>query len=339
MKAIVANEPLPASDPRSLVDAEVPEPPAPTGHDLLARVEAVSVNPVDAKMRLLAVPGAKNGPRILGFDAAGVVEAVGEKVTLFRPGDEVYYAGSRERAGSNAEKQLVDERIVGRKPATLDFAQAAALPLTTITAYESLVDRMGVDALGGRAGASLLVIGGAGGVGSMAIQIGRRLGLEVIATASRPQSRKWCRELGAAQVIDHRRPLREGLAEIGEPEVDYVLICTDMDAYWPQLADICKPQGSICSIVRNEKPCDILALQRKTLRFAWEGMFTRSTFRTPDMIEQHRLLCRVADWIDAGDIRSTLTERLSPINAANLRAAHARIESKTMIGKLALAGW
>ncbi|MCX7961636.1 MAG: zinc-binding alcohol dehydrogenase family protein [Burkholderiales bacterium] len=339
MKAIVADEPLPASDPRSLVDAEVPEPPAPVGHDLLVRVEAVSVNPVDAKMRMLAVPGAKPGRRILGYDAAGVVEAVGDKATLFRPGDEVYYAGARERPGSNAERQLVDERIVGRKPATLDFAHAAALPLATITAYEALVDRLGVDPVGGHAGARLLVIGGAGGVGSMAIQIGRRLGLEVIATASRPESRRWCRALGAARVIDHRRPLAEGLTAIGVPEVDYALVCSDLDQYWPQLADIVRPLGSICSIVRNERPADILALQRKSLRFAWEGMFARASFGTPDMIEQHRLLCRVADWVDAGDIRSPLTERLSPINAANLRAAHARVESKTMIGKLVLAGW
>jgi zinc-binding alcohol dehydrogenase family protein len=339
MKAILAREPLPVSDARSLVDAEVPDPPAPAGHDLLVRVEAVSVNPVDTKMRMQPVPGAAPGARILGFDAAGVVEAVGEKVTLFRRGDAVWYAGSNQRPGSNAERQLVDERIVGGKPASLDFAQAAAMPLTTITAYESLVDRLGVDPGGRSAGASLLVIGGAGGVGSMAIQIGRRLGLDVIATASRPESHKWCRGLGAVQVIDHRRPLGEGLAEIGRKEVDYVLICTDIDLYWGQLAGIVRPQGAVCSIVRNEKPADIMAIQRRTLRFAWEGMFTRSTWQTPDMIEQHRLLARVARWVDAGEVRSTLTERLAPINAANLRAAHARVESKTMIGKIALAGW
>ncbi|MGQ0508987.1 MAG: zinc-binding alcohol dehydrogenase family protein [Betaproteobacteria bacterium] len=335
MKAILANEPLPVSDPRSLVDAEVPDPAAPKGHDILVRIEAVSVNPVDCKIRMLGHPV----PRILGWDAAGTVEAVGEQVTLFKRGDPVYYAGSNQRPGSNAQLQLVDERIVAKQPASLDFAQAAAMPLTTITAYEGIVDRMGVDPDGKSAGASLLVIAGAGGVGSMAIQIGRRLGLEVIATASRPASEKWCRDLGARHIVNHHQPLKDGLKAIGVAEVDYVLICSDIDLYWTQLADVVKPQGSVCSIVRNEKPADIMALQRKALRFAWEAMFVRSTFQTADMREQHRLLARVAGWIDAGEVKCTMTETLAPINAANLRAAHAELESKGMIGKLVLAGW
>jgi len=342
MKAILANEPLPVSDPRSLVDAEVPDPAAPKGHDILVRVEAVSVNPVDTKTRMLNHPGAagaKPGPRILGWDAAGTVEAVGEQVTLFKRGDAVYYAGSNQRPGSNARLQLVDERIVGRKPAKLDFAQAAAMPLTSITAYEGIVDRMGVHPEGGSAGASLMVIAGAGGVGSMAIQIGRRLGLEVIATASRPASEKWCRDLGARHIVNHHRPLKDGLNQLGLGEVDYVLVCSDIDLYWTQLSDVVKPQGSLCTIVRNEKPADIMALQKKSLRFAWEGMFSRSTYQTADMIEQHRLLDRVAGWVDAGEVRCTMTEKLSPINAANLRAAHAKVESKGMIGKVVLSGW
>lgn len=342
MKAILANEPLPVSDPRSLVDAEVPDPAAPQGHDILVRVEAISVNPVDCKTRMLSHPGAagaKPGPRILGWDAAGVVQAVGGQVSLFKPGDAVYYAGSNQRPGCNAQLQLVDERIVAKKPATLDFAQAAAMPLTTITAYEGIVDRMGVDPDGKSAGGKLLVIAGAGGVGSMAIQIGRQLGLEVIATASRPASEQWCRELGARHVVNHHQPLKDGLKAAGVGEVDYVLICSDIDLYWAQLGEVVKPQGSVCTIVRNEKPADVMALQRKALRFAWEAMFVRSTFQTPDMIEQHRLLARVAGWIDAGEVKCTLTEKRSPINAANLRAAHARLESKGMIGKLALAGW
>ncbi|MBM3352005.1 MAG: zinc-binding alcohol dehydrogenase family protein [Betaproteobacteria bacterium] len=342
MKAILANEPLPVSDPRSLVDAEVPDPPAPQGHDILVRVEAISVNPVDTKTRMLNQPGAagtKPGPRILGWDAAGVVRAVGEQVTLFKPGDAVYYAGSNQRPGSNAQLQLVDERIVAKKPAKLEFAQAAAMPLTTITAYESIVTHMGVDPDGGSKGARLLVIAGAGGVGSMAIQIGRKLGLVVIATASRPESTRWCRDLGARHVINHRQPLKDGLTAIGAPAVDYVLVCSDIDLYWTQFIDIVRPLGTVCSIVRNENPADILAIQRKSLRFAWEGMFSRSTYQTADMIEQHRLLARVGDWIDAGEVKCTLTEKLSPVNAANLRAAHARLESKGMIGKLVLSGW
>lgn len=313
----------------------------PGGHDLLVRVEAVSVNPLDTKVRMQRYGGAKGveGPRILGWDAAGIVEAVGEEVTLFRPGDTVYYAGSILRPGSYAQTQLVDERIAGRKPAQLDFAGAAALPLTTITAYEAIVDRLGADHDGKDAGRSLLVIAGAGGVGSMAIQIGRRLGLSVIATASRPESARWCRELGAAHVIDHRQPLKEGLRAIGLEVADFIFICADTDRYWPQLGEIIRPQGAICSIVPNEGPVDLKAIMRKCARFSWEGMFTRAIFGTPDLIEQHRLLGRVADWVDAGEVRGTATERLSPINAANLRAAHARVESRAMIGKIVLAGW
>jgi zinc-binding alcohol dehydrogenase family protein len=341
MRAVIAREPLPAADRRSLIDADVPDPAMPEGRDLLVRVEAVSVNPLDTKVRMQRYAGAKSGEgaRILGWDAAGVVEAAGSEAALFRPGDAVYYAGSIVRPGSNAQKQLVDERIVGRKPATLDFAGAAALPLASITAYEAIVERLGADRDGGDAGKSLLVIAGAGGVGSMAIQIGRQLGLTVVATASRAESARWCRELGAAHVIDHRRPLADGLREIGLDEVEFVLLCAGPDRYWPQLGEIVRPQGAVCAIVANESPLDLKLLMRKCARFAWEAMFTRSIFGTPDMIEQHRLLDRVAEWADAGKVRSTATERLSPISAANLRAAHARVESGSMIGKIVLSGW
>ena len=330
MKAVVWREPLPAADPRALVDAEVPSPAAPGGHDLRVRVEAVSVNPIDTKVRVQ--PHA--GERILGWDAAGVVEAVGDAVTLFKPGDKVFYAGSLVRPGSYAQEQLVDERIVGRKPVSLDFAAAAALPLTTLTAYEAIVDRLGVPA-----GTTLLVIGGAGGVGSMAIQIGKCLGITVIATASRPESGRWCRELGAAHVIDHSEPLRKGLLAHALEYADYILNCADTDRYWLEMAEAIAPQGGICSIVANVKPLDVQTLRPKCASFAWESMFARSTFKTPDMIEQHRLLCRVADWVDGGEIRGTMKEALRPINAANLRAAHQRIESRTMIGKIVLSGW
>lgn len=343
MKAILAPGSLPVEDPRSLVDAEVPPPAPPKGHDLLVRVQAVSVNPLDTKVRMDSYGGARAASgteaRILGWDAAGVVEAIGEQVTLFRPGDEVYYAGSILRPGSNAELQLVDERIVGPKPATLDFAEAAALPLTSITAYEALVDRMGVDPDGADAGKILLVIAGAGGVGSMAIQIGRRLGLQVVATASRPESGEWCRRLGATHVIDPAQPLRESLRSLGIDGADCILNCADLDRYWLDMAEAVRPQGNLCSIVANAAPVDLKAILRKCARFAFEAMFTRSNFGTPDMIEQHRLLARVARWVDANEIRTTASQRLSPIDAANLRAAHARIETRKTIGKIVLAGW
>ncbi|HYD57941.1 MAG TPA: zinc-binding alcohol dehydrogenase family protein [Burkholderiales bacterium] len=335
MKAVLAREPLPAGNPRSLVDEEIPPPPAPAGHDLLVRVRAVSVNPLDTKVRGDRYHGAARGEaRILGWDAAGVVEAVGEQVTAYKAGDYVYYAGSILRPGSNAELQLVDERITGSKPGSLDFAQAAALPLTTITAYEALVDR-----LRAREGDTVLVIGAAGGVGSMAIQIGRTLGLKVVATASRPESARWCRELGAAHVIDHSQPLREGLRGLGIAHADCVLNCADLDRYWLDMAEAVRPQGSLCSVVANAAPVDLKAIQRKCATFAFEAMFSRSSLGLPDMVEQQRLLNRVAGWIDAGTVRSTMTEHLAPINAANLRKAHERLESRRMIGKIVLSGW
>ncbi len=341
MKAVLAREPLPAGDPRALYDADVPAPDAPQGRDLLVEVQAVSVNPLDTKVRRDAYRGGRSGggERILGWDAAGIVAAAGDRVSLFKPGDEVYYAGSILRPGSYAQQQLVDERIVGRKPRSLDFAAAAALPLTTITAYEAIVERLGADRDGRDAGKTLLVIAGAGGVGSMAIQIGRRLGLLVVATASRRESERWCRELGAAHVIDHRQPLREGLRGHGLGEADFILNCADLDHYWLDMAEAVRPQGSLCSIVANEAPIDLKAIQRKCARFAFEAMFTRSSLSTPDLVEQHRLLCRVAEWIDAGEVRTTLQEKLAPINAANLRAAHQRVESRSMIGKVVAAGW
>lgn len=334
MKAILVPEPRPIDAPGALVDADVPEPGRPIGHDILVRVEAISVNPLDCKQRMLRMG---DGPRILGWDAAGTVEAVGEEVTLFQPGDHVYYAGSVRRPGSYQQRQLVDERIVGRMPASVGFASAAALPLTSITAYEALVDRLGVDPDGASRGRSLLVIGGAGGVGSMAIQIARRLGLEVIATASREQSRQWCFQIGAHRVIDHARPLRDQLAAVGE--VDYVFNCADTDLYWAQMIEVLRPQGAICSIVANREPLDLKMLMPKCARFTWEAMFARSNYATPDMIEQHRLLCRVAEWVDAGTVRTTLTRRLERIDAAHLVEAHRCVEARSTIGKIVLAGW
>jgi len=337
VKAVALTRYLPIADPESLVDVTLPDP-VPTGHDLLVRVAAVSVNPVDTKQR---APSAKveSQPRVLGWDAAGTVAAVGPEVTLFKPGDEIYYAGDVTRQGSNSELQLVDERIVARKPRTLDFAQAAAIPLTAITAWECYFDRMKIDPGGAHRGATLLVIGGAGGVGSIGIQIAKVAGLKVIATASRPETVAWVKDLGADHVVDHSQPLRPQIEALGLKFVDYIANFNDTDRYWEQVGDLIRPQGAISLIVGNRGPLAQEGVRGKSATICWELMFTRPRFKTPDMIEQHRLLTRVAELIDAGRIRGTLRETLRPINAANLRAAHAKLESGQMIGKLVVAGW
>ena len=311
-------------------DVELPRPAA-TGRDLLVKVEAISVNPVDTKQRKMESPA----PRVLGWDAAGTVEAVGPEVSLFKPGDAVYYAGDVTRPGANSELHLVDERIVGAKPKRLDFAQAAALPLTAITAWEAFFDRMKID-LGGRdSGKSILIIGGAGGVGSIGIQLARIAGLRVIATASRPESAAWAKELGAEEIVDHRKDLA---AQVTKP-VDYIANFNDLDPHWAAMAQIVAPQGSMVAIVGNTKPLPMDVVRSKSVTMCWELMFTRPRFKTPDMIEQHRLLNQVAEWLDSGKLRGTLKETLTPINAANLRKAHEKLESGTMIGKLVLKGW
>lgn len=311
-------------------DVELPKPTA-TGHDLLVRVEAISVNPVDTKQRKMESPA----PRVLGWDAAGTVESVGPQVTLFKPGDAVYYAGDVTRPGANSEFHLVDERIVGAKPRRLDFAQAAAIPLTAITAWEAFFDRMKIDLGGKDAGKTLLIIGGAGGVGSIGIQLARIAGLHVIATASRPESAAWVKELGADEVVDHRKDLP---SQITRP-VDYIANFNDLDPHWAAMAQIIAPQGSMVAIVGNTKPIPMDVVRSKSVTMCWELMFTRPRFKTSDMIEQHRLLNQVAEWLDSGRLRGTLKETLAPINAANLRKAHEKLESGTMIGKLVLKGW
>jgi zinc-binding alcohol dehydrogenase family protein len=337
MKAVVRSQPLPIADPKSLVDAELPKPTA-SGRDLLVRVEAVSVNPVDTKRRMAKDETA--APMVLGWDAAGTVEAIGPDCTLFKPGDAVYYAGDVGRPGSNSEFQLVDERIVGRKPKSLDFAQAAAIPLTAITAWESFFDRMKIDRHGKQRGARILIIGGAGGVGSIGIQLARVAGLTVVATASRPETREWTKKLGAQHVLDHRQALKPQAEAIGMKQFEYIAnFSGDLDQHWPAMGELIAPQGYAVAIVGNQKPLALDALRMKSASFCWEFMFTRPRFQTPDMIEQHRLLNEVAALLDAGTLKGTLKETLSPINAANLRAAHAKLESGTMIGKLVLKGW
>lgn len=338
MKAVGYHKSLPVTEPDSLIDITAAKP-KPAGRDLCAAVKAVSVNPIDTKMRMRAQAKPGEPPKMLGYDAAGVVEAVGPEVTLFKPGDEVFYAGSIVRPGTNAEFHLVDERIVGLKPKSLSFAQAAALPLTSITAWELLFDRFGVAPGKTPDGHALLIIGGAGGVGSIMIQLARRLtALTVIATASRPETQTWCRKLGAHHVIDHSKPLAEQLKAIGQANVALIASLTNTDRHFAAYPDIMAPQGKI-GVIDDATGIDITLLRRKAVSLHWESMFTRSLFGTPDMIAQHQLLDEVAALVDEGLVITTINRELTPINAANLRAAHRQIESGTTIGKIVLAGW
>ena len=316
----------------TFAEIELPDPVA-AGRDLLVKVEAVSVNPVDYKQRKLGSPT----PKVLGWDAAGIVQAVGPQVSLFKPGDAVYYAGDVTRPGCNSQLHLVDERIVGRKPKSLDFAQAAAIPLTAITAWEAFFDRLKINNDDSRK--TILVIGGAGGVGSIGIQLAKSAGLTVVATASRPESIAWVKSLGADQVLDHRRDLPPQLQALGRKHADYIACFHDLDPHWAAIGEMIAPQGGIVAIVANQKPLPMDTVRMKSATLCWELMFTRPRFQTPDMMEQHRLLNEVAARLDAGKLRGTLRETLSPISGANLRAAHARLESGTMIGKLVLKGW
>jgi zinc-binding alcohol dehydrogenase family protein len=338
MKAVGLYRYLPIDQTEALVDVDIPKPEA-TGRDLLVKVEAISVNPVDTKVRAPKDTVEKT-PRVLGWDAAGTVAAVGPDVTLFKVGDPVFYAGSITRPGANSEFHLVDERIVGRKPASLDFTHAAALPLTAITAWEALFDRLGVSPQGADAGRTVLIFGGAGGVGSIGIQLAKQLAkLKVIATASRPESAKWATELGADHTVDHFGDIPAQLKKLGIEQVDYVLMFNDTDKNFPVAAQIIKPQGGICTIVENSGPVPVELLKAKSAALHWEFMFTRSMFGTPDMIEQHKLLSEVARLIDAGTLTTTLGRNLGKIDAANLREAHRLLEEGRSIGKLVLTGF
>ena len=336
MRAVGYKRSLPVDQADALIDLEIDKP-VPQGRDLLVQVKAVSVNPVDYKVRKRADPQGGEA-KILGFDATGVVAAVGPNVTLFRAGDEVWYAGSIVRPGTNSEFHLVDERIAGAKPKSLDFAAAAALPLTSITAWEMLFDRFAV-AQGGGAGKSLLIIGGAGGVGSIAIQLARTLTkLTVIATASRPQTQAWCKTLGAHHVVDHSQPMGEQLKAIGHRFVDYIFGVTESGQHFDTICDVIAPQGKF-GLIDDPKSLDVAKLKGKSASLHWEAMFTRSTFQTADMDAQHRLLNEVAAMVDKGTIRTTVAENFGTINAANLRRAHAQVESGTTRGKIVLEGF
>jgi NADPH:quinone reductase len=337
MQAIALTRKLPLDHPDCFELLTLPDP-VPGPRDVLVRVKAIAVNPVDYKQRQ-ARKEEDTAPRILGWDAAGIVEATGSEVTLFRPGDEVFYAGDVTRPGCNAELQLVDERIVARKPASLGFAEAAALPLTAITAWECLFDRLGYTAgdLVGTKDKTLLILSGAGGVGSIAIQLAAVLtGFNVIATASRPESAEWCRKMGAHHVINHSGDWPAELEKLGFPTVDAIACFADTTGHWAAMAKAVVPQGKITAIVESPNIPDIGLLKAKSVTFAWEFMFTRAMFQTPDMIQQHELLKEVAHLVDAGRLTSTMTRNGGILSPSTLAAAHRDQEAGRMIGKQVL---
>ncbi|MCL6572061.1 MAG: zinc-binding alcohol dehydrogenase family protein [Bacillus sp. (in: Bacteria)] len=339
MKAIGLLKYLPIENEESLFDLEL-ERPIPNGKDLLVKINAISINPVDTKVRSPKEQIEKE-PKIIGWDASGVVVEVGEDCKLFKPGDEVFYAGSITRPGTYCEYHLVDERIVGRKPKTISHAEAAALPLTAITAWEALFERLLIDATNKEENQlkSVLIIGGAGGVGSIAIQLAKWAGLKVITTASREETVSWVKNFGADYVINHHKSLKEQLLPIQLEQVDYILCLNNTDHYWENMADLIKPQGKICSIVENKQPLDLNLLKSKSVTFVWEFMFTRSMFHTEDMKNQHLLLNRISELIDEGHIKTTLNNKLAPINAATIRKAHSLVENGTTIGKIVVEGF
>ncbi|MGC2209328.1 MAG: zinc-binding alcohol dehydrogenase family protein [Candidatus Korobacteraceae bacterium] len=354
MKAIGYVQSLPPTDPDSLFDFELATP-TPGPRDLLVAVHAVSVNPIDTKVRMRA-QGTPEQPKILGFDCAGVVQFTGPDATFFKPGDEVFYAGSILRPGTNSELHVVDERLVGPKPRSLSFAQAAALPLTSVTAWELLFDRLRLaSAAGGpsvgpsaplgreektpQSSASLLVIGASGGVGSILVQLARQLtGLTVLASASRPETQQWVLQNGAHHAIDHSKKLSQEVRALGIHFVEYIIGLTHTDQHFAEIVELIAPQGRF-ALIDDPAPLDINKLKPKSVSLHWESMFTRSSFQTPDMIEQHRILQQISTLVDEGRIRTTLNKVAGRIDAANLRAAHAAIESHTSIGKIVLEGF
>ena len=337
MKAVAYYHSLPIQDPLALQDIELPEPIA-GPRDLLVEVKAISVNPVDTKVRENVQPDAGTA-KVLGWDVAGVVKAVGSDVSLFKVGDKVFYAGSIARAGANSERHVVDERIVGHMPKSLGFAEAAALSLTAITAWELLFERLAIAQGQTDLQQSLLIVGAAGGVGSILTQLASQLtALKVIGSASRPDTQAWVRELGADVIVDHSQPLSAELKRQGIDAVTHVASLTQTDQHLDQLVEALAPQGKL-ALIDDPKALDITKLKRKSLSLHWEFMYTRSLFQTQDMVEQHHLLNRVAELIDAGTLRTTVGEHFGAINASNLRRAHALLESGKAKGKIVLEGF
>lgn len=339
MKAVALKEYLPIDNPNSFLDVDLPKPTA-SGHDILVAVKAVAINPVDTKVRS---GRGKEGviedpPRVIGWDASGIVEAVGDQVTLFQPGDAVWYAGDITRSGCNSEFQIIDERIVGRKPASLSHAEAAALPLTTITAYEAFFDRLGIDRDGTNKDQTILIIGAGGGVGSIGIQLAKHAGLTVIATASRDETSAWVRELGADHIVNHREDMVVQVRALGLQYVDHIAIFNDM-RHWDAAVELIAPQGGIVSIDDTNLPMPMDGMKMKAASFHWEFMFARAMHQTPDVIEQHKLLSWVADKIDAGTFRTTVNQVLAPINAQTMREAHRLVETGQAKGKIVVEGF
>ena len=337
MRAVGYQTPAPISETASLIDIDLPKP-EPKGRDLLVEVKAISVNPVDTKVRQGVRPEA-GAWKVLGWDAAGRVVATGSDASLFKPGDDVFYAGALGRQGTNAELHLVDERLVGRKPTSLGYAEAAALPLTALTAWETLFDRLDVTKPVASAAQTILIIGGAGGVGSIAVQLARQLtDLTVIATASRPETRDWVLGLGAHHVIDHSKPLAAEVAALGIGVPGMVFSTTNTDRHLAEIVELIAPQGRF-GLIDDPKSLDINPFKRKSVSVHWELMFTRSLFETPDMAAQGQHLNEIARLVDAGTLRTTLGEIVGPINAANLKRAHALIETGKAKGKVVLEGF
>lgn len=340
MKGVGIERYVDVSDPACLVDVDLKQP-TPIGRDVLVKIAAIAVNPVDTKVRRgrgQSADKVEQPARIIGWDASGVVQAVGSEVTLFEPGDEVFYAGDITRSGSYVEYQLVDERIVGKRPMSITHEEAAALPLTSITAYEALFDRLGIDRDGGNRGESVLIIGASGGVGSIGIQLAKYAGLVVIATASRPQTQAWVTELGANHVINHREDMVAAVRALGFEHVDHIAIFNDM-RHWDTAVELVRPQGGIVSIDDTDLPMPMEKMKSKAASFHWEFMFARSMHQTPDMHKQNELLSWVAEQVDKGVIRTTVSETMSPINAANLRKAHGLVESGKAKGKIVISGF
>ncbi|WP_286971530.1 zinc-binding alcohol dehydrogenase family protein [Flavobacterium sp. UBA4854] len=335
MKAIGFKTSLPIENPESFIEFEAVKP-IPGPHDLLVKIDAISVNPVDFKIRQnSAKDTVLETPKIIGWDAVGIVQAVGQDVTLFEVGDPVYYAGDITKQGSNAEYQIIDERIVGRKPKSLRIEEAAVIPLTALTAWEILFDRIRITADKDK-GKSILIIGGAGGVGSIAIQLAKKIaGLTVIATASRPETIAWCKQQGADFVVDHK-DLVSSVRDAGFEYVDFILDFVDTNAYWDTMVELIKPQGHIASITGSSDPVALTKLKSKSVSFSWELMYTRSMYQTEDMVEQHNILNIVADLLDDGILKTTLNTTLNGLSAENLKKAHELLESGRTIGKIAI---
>lgn len=336
MKAVGITKSLAISEPDSFMLFEVEKPKNPEGHELLVKINAVSVNPVDFKVRQSSLKDkVSETPKILGWDAVGMVEAVGEKVSLFQVGDLVYYAGDITKQGSNAEYQLVDERITGKKPKSLSDTESAAMPLTTLTAWEILFDRIRINPEKDK-GKSILIIGGAGGVGSITTQLAKKIaGLTVITTASRPETIAWCKEQGADVVVNHKDLVTE-VRDAGFHYVDFIVDFVDTNRYWDSMVELIKPQGHIASITGSSEPVALNKLKAKSASFSWELMYTRSSFQTEDMIEQHHILNRVADLLDGGILKSTLRETITGLNPDSFKQAHTMLESGKTIGKIAI---